>query len=192
MTTNYKINCAFCTAEFCEDEISKTPKNCPRREMKEELIDAKYLYENDLFVKKTAIVAADIETEGYREWPRVQELVEFAKRMEFTRLGIAFCTGLHEEASSLCKILENNGFDVDSICCAVDKGCNPVGQAKVLNSTGTQLNIIVGLCIGHDVLFTRFSDAPVTTLVVKDRVTCHNPAAPLMNRYWRDSFYKSK
>ena len=49
------------------------------------------------------------------------------------------------------------------------------------------MNIIVGLCVGHDMLFARHSEAPVTTLVVKDRVTGHNPVAAL---YGQNFYYK--
>jgi uncharacterized metal-binding protein len=48
------------------------------------------------------------------------------------------------------------------------------------------LALAVGLCVGHDLLFHRYVRAPMTTLVVKDRVTCHNPAAPLLSFYWED------
>lgn len=188
----FEVKCAYCTAESCEDEISKTPKFCPRRTLTEELEIAKKIRTTDPKVKKIADVARTVETEGYRVWPRVQELIEFSKRMNFNKLGIAFCIGLREETKTLCKILESHRFDVSSVCCAIDGGCNPVGQAMVLNSAGTELNIIMGLCIGHDVLFSKFSKAPLTTLVVKDRVTCHNPVAPLVNRYWRDSFFKKE
>jgi uncharacterized metal-binding protein len=36
--------------------------------------------------------------------------------------------------------------------------------------------------VGHDILFSKYSDAPVTTLVVKDRVTGHNPVSVLYNQ----------
>ena len=65
--------------------------------------------------------------------------------------------------------------------------CNPILQAKLLNKAGTDLNIVVGLCVGHDSLFYKHSDALVTTAIVKDRVLGHNPAAAL---YTIDSFYK--
>ena len=52
-------------------------------------------------------------------------------------------------------------------------------QARYLNSLGTDLNIMMGLCVGHDSLFIRNSEAPVTVMVVKDRVLGHNPAAAL-------------
>ena len=50
-----------------------------------------------------------------------------------------------------------------------------------------QESVVVGLCVGHDVLFGRHSEAPVTTLVVKDRVTGHNPVATL---YGQNFYYK--
>ncbi len=66
--------------------------------------------------------------------------------------------------------------------------CNPLMQAEVLNENGTELNIMAGLCVGHDVLFIKHSKAGVTPLVVKDRVLNHNPAAALGTR---DSFFRS-
>ncbi len=62
--------------------------------------------------------------------------------------------------------------------------CNPIGQAAILNAEETELNIIIGLCIGHDILFTEHSDAPVTTLAVKDRVLAHNPLGAVYSRYY--------
>jgi uncharacterized metal-binding protein len=55
----------------------------------------------------------------------------------------------------------------------------------VLNDFKTDLNIIVGLCIGHDILFTKYSQAPVTTFIVKDRVTGHHTAATLYSSYYQ-------
>jgi uncharacterized metal-binding protein len=63
--------------------------------------------------------------------------------------------------------------------------CNPIGQATLLNKAETDLNIICGLCIGHDIQFTNYSKAPVTTFIVKDRVLAHNTAASLYNPYLR-------
>lgn len=65
--------------------------------------------------------------------------------------------------------------------------CNPIGQAALLNKAGTGLNIVVGLCVGHDSLFFSHSQAPVTVLVAKDRVTGHNPAAALNTSH---SYYR--
>ena len=68
-----------------------------------------------------------------------------------------------------------------------EAACNPIAQAQLLNQAGTDMNILVGLCVGHDMLFTKYSDAPVTTLVAKDRVTGHNPVAVL---YGQNHYYK--
>ena len=64
--------------------------------------------------------------------------------------------------------------------------CNPVMQAKILNKEKTDMNIVMGLCVGHDSLFYKYSEALVTTLVAKDRVMGHNPAAAL---YTSESYY---
>ena len=151
------------------------------------------------------LTAAQVEFEGYCKLTRVEEIMDFARRMGFHKIGIATCVGLIRESRALARILRVHGFAVFGVACkagAVDKTavgidpachavgknmCNPIFQAKRLNREGTELNIVVGLCVGHDSLFYRYSDALVTTLVAKDRVTGHNPAAVL---YQLDSYYK--
>ena len=68
--------------------------------------------------------------------------------------------------------------------------CNPVAQALLLNKAKTEMNLIIGLCVGHDITFTSLSEAPVSTLIAKDRSSPHNPAACLYNHYGR-TFFKS-
>ena len=141
-------------------------------------------------------------------WNRVEDTIAFAKLMNYETIGIATCVGLLDETQRLCDILKGQGFTVQSVCCksgSIDKlelgleeadkvrpdtfepACNPVAQARLLNQAGTDMNIIVGLCVGHDMLFNKYSDAPVTTLVVKDRVTGHNPVSVL---YGQNFYYK--
>jgi uncharacterized metal-binding protein len=189
--TMAEVQCVYCAVEACTDDVSKTPEFCPRRNTAEALEKAEAIRTTDAAVKKVMDAARSVETEGYRVWPRVRELIEFSKRMGIERLGIGFCVGLKEETRQLAKILKSHGFALSTVACTVNGGCNPVGQALVLNQQETELNVIMGLCMGHDVLFSKFSEAPVTTLVVKDRVMCHNPAAPLVNPYWRDTFLKN-
>jgi uncharacterized metal-binding protein len=148
-------------------------------------------------------VAAEVEAEGYMQWPRALEIIRFAEKSGFEHLGVAFCIGLAEEARLFVDMLEKR-FRVSSICCkagGIDKGefgmpplrpdephetmCSPLGQAELLNEAGTQLNVVIGLCVGHDSLFYKHSAAPVTTLVVKDRVLAHNPVGALYSGYWR-------
>jgi len=122
---------------------------------------------------------------------RAEEILALAKQAGFMRIGIAYCVAFKEEASVL-KGMFADEFDVTCVDCQVfgiEQGefvegatgvsCNPVGQAKVLNDAGTQLNVVMGLCLGHDILFAKHSQAPVTTLIVKDRVHDHHPVLAL-------------
>ena len=118
-----------------------------------------------------------------------------------TKIGIATCYGLMPESRFLSDILENNGFDVVSVSCLCGEGnpqdvdmpgdimCNPIMQAEVLNRERTELNIMVGLCLGHDILFLRHCRAETTPLVVKDRALGHNPVAAL---YLSQGFFKDR
>lgn len=187
-----QVECVFCDGDACTGNVDRKLSFCPRTNTEKALEKAEQIRTTDEQVRKITDVAKSVGTDGYRKWPRVRELIEFCKRMQIEKLGIAFCVGLREETKQLTRILKSHGFLISTVVCTVNDGCNPVGQALILNQGRTELNIIVGLCMGHDVLFSRFSEAPVTTLVVKDRITCHNPAAPLMNRYWRNTFMKEK
>ena len=141
-------------------------------------------------------------------WTRVEDTIAFAKLMQYKRIGIATCIGLLDETNRLAQILSAQGLEPLSVCCksgSIDKremglseedkvrpgtfepACNPVAQARLLNKAKTDMNIIVGLCVGHDMLFSKHSQAPVTTLVVKDRVTGHNPVSVL---YGQNFYHK--
>jgi uncharacterized metal-binding protein len=167
-------------------------------------------YENDNELRKFARAAARVEARGYMKWSRVEDTIEFAHAMGYATLGIASCIGLKREAAILESILRENGFSVVSVICKtggvpkekiglrdgekVNPGvfeamCNPVAQAMLLDEGGSQLSIVIGLCVGHDSLFYRTSKAPVTTLIAKDRVLGHNPVAALYNH---QSYYKQK
>ena len=66
--------------------------------------------------------------------------------------------------------------------------CNPVLQAKILNDEKTDLNIMLGLCVDHDSLFLKCSDALCTVLAAKDRLLGRNPLAAIYNL---DGYYQS-
>ena len=179
----------------------------------------KSLKELSPFEQKLLKVSSEVEKEFYCKLTRVEELLEFFRRMGFKKIGIAFCIGLTEETKTFAEILESAGFEVFSAACkvgAVDKSelnveklkpelpeaiCNPVGQAEALNRAKTDVNVIIGLCVGHDMLFQLHSKAPVTTLIVKDRVLAHNPVGALYSKYytkrlkkqlnWRDKARRS-
>ncbi|MGC9444642.1 MAG: DUF1847 domain-containing protein [Candidatus Methanospirareceae archaeon] len=185
----------------CKDKACATGKDCT------EITDVvKAEYASDSKVLTSLRVATQIESRFYMQKTRVEELILYAQGMGYEKLGVAFCIGLAQEAGTLCKILELD-FEVSSVCCklcGIDKAyfglkrlhagagdepkseamCNPIGQALILNKEGTDLNIILGLCIGHDTVFTAYSEAPVTTLAVKDRVLAHNPLGAVYSGYY--------
>lgn len=151
---------------------------------------------------KIARVASWLEGRYYMQKTRLEEVMLFSHEMGYRKLGVAFCIGLSQEAKVLCGFLRKE-FEVVSACCkacGIEKSilelekidpdtqetmCNPIGQAFLLNREKTDLNLICGLCIGHDILFTKHSEAPVSAFIVKDRVLAHNPAAALYCRYLR-------
>jgi uncharacterized metal-binding protein len=119
---------------------------------------------------------------------RVEEIRNYSKLAGYKRIGIANCVAVQNEANLLKEVLSAD-FDVFSVDCKCGKipasailgdnakgiSCNPAGQAEYLAENKTELNIVMGLCVGHDMVFSAKSKAPSTTLIVKDREHKHNP-----------------
>jgi len=214
--------CAKCMVRSCREEITsetKLPSFCPIINHKSLIKETTSKYQSH-DIRDFYISAALTEKECYDEnkikeegrivplRPRIREIAEFAKKIGAKKLGMAFCSGLHDEAHRANAILESHGFEMVSVMCScgsIDKhevgippeyrirslnnfeaACNPLLQAELLNRASTAFNVLVGLCVGHDMLFTSHSKAPVTTLVAKDRLTGHNPVISLYSRYFRD------
>lgn len=204
-----KLSCANCGVYNCFRKDKEFPGFCLTESTSQEEIDeVNDLYINDEETRKLAISAAEIEGIFYGKITRVEEIAEFAKRIGAKKIGIATCVGLLNETKIFAKFLKHKGLEPYAVACKVggtDKTkigikeelklepgcheslCNPVLQARLLNKEKTDLNVIVGLCVGHDSLFIKHSDAPVTTLITKDRVLGHNPAAAL---YTSGFYYK--
>jgi uncharacterized metal-binding protein len=204
-----KRGCVDCYTMSCYRMEKRLPDACLSEAIgKEQLDEALDLYRGDGIDARIARAAAEVEGLYYGKLTRAEEIVAFARRIGARKIGLATCVGLAGEARIFAKILEANGFEPFSALCkagAADKSeigldeelkiksgsheslCNPVLQACVMNEQPTDLNVVIGLCVGHDSLFTKHSDAPVTTLIVKDRVLAHNPAAAL---YTTGSYYK--
>lgn len=140
--------------------------------------------------------------------PRLVEIAEFARRMGYVRLGLIFCAGLVHEGKRVAEFYRAKGFEVVSAICKVgqvpketigvkddqkiaigrhESMCNPISQALLMNAAKTQFNVLVGLCVGHDSLIFKYSEAPCTVLAAKDRVFGHNPMAAV---YTLDSYYR--
>jgi uncharacterized metal-binding protein len=200
------MTCTDCGVLNCARRNASYPEFCLTAALTEEETDeVRKLYENRTN-KKISIVSAEVEGAFYGKYTRVDEIMEFARRMGMKKIGIATCIGLIEESRIFARILKKNGFEVYGVACKVgsfnktDIGvdeaytcttgnvmCNPILQAKLLNKEKTDLNVVVGLCVGHDSLFYKYSKAITTTLITKDRVLAHNPAGAL---YQAKAYYK--
>jgi uncharacterized metal-binding protein len=214
--------CAACglerTDRICASAKGKGSKNCPTLTQKEILAEANKEYavaQTREFARQASIQEADCyanrDQQPYVMQPsktRIVEIYEFAAKMGYKRLGLAFCMGLTKEAAVVEQILKDRGFEVVSVLCKAGRTpkemigitdaekifrgqeeamCNPIFQARLLNYSKTELNILLGLCVGHDSLFFKNAEAPTTVLAVKDRVTGHNPLAAI---YLSDSYYQ--
>jgi uncharacterized metal-binding protein len=214
-------SCASCDKvwidRICFSESGKASKGCPTVTQKTALKEASKTYETPEiweFARQASIQEGECY-ENRKENPfvleptktRIIEICEFAHKMGYRRLGLAFCAGLTKEAAIVEKIFTHHGFEVVSVICKAGRVlkdtigindeekvmpgipetmCNPIFQAKILNHEKTQLNVLLGLCVGHDSLFFKYADAYSTVLAVKDRVTGHNPLAAV---YLSESYY---
>ena len=122
-----------------------------------------------------------------RNKSRLQELIDFVKISGYRKIGVANCKGVQDLADRFIELLRGQGFEVMAINCKESglngcdicdemKGpcCDPVSQASFLNRQQTDFNINFGLCLGHGLLFQKYSNAPVTTFLVKDFVHNHD------------------
>jgi uncharacterized metal-binding protein len=213
-------NCGHCAVaeKICRSQNGKGPRGCPTKEEKKVLASAMKEYSHPE-VREFARIASVQEGSCYihREAKpfvripaktRIEELIEFSKRMNYKRLGMAFCSGLAREASIITDILEGHGFEMVTVACKVggvpkeaiqvkenekvrigcfESMCNPITQAKLLNKANTDFNILLGLCVGHDSLFLKYIKGLTTVLAVKDRVLGHNPLAAI---YTSGTYYE--
>ncbi len=199
-----EMSCIDCTVKNCDKGDKTYPAFCLTTHMDQEILQdalACYAEEENHAVM---VAAAEVEYEHYCKYTRVEEIMAFAKKIGAKKIGIATCVGLLKESRTLAAILRKHGFEVYGAACKVgavpktevgipeeccqigNHMCNPILQAKLLNAAKTDLNVVMGLCVGHDSLFYKYSEALTTTGVTKDRVLGHNPAAAL---YTAEGYY---
>ena len=203
------LSCSDCAAANCAKMLKSFPGFCLTKNAAEETVrNVTERYVKNPEDRKIALVSAELEADYYGAATRVEEILIFIKKMDYRKVGLATCAGLLGECGKFAKAAKAKGIEVYGVVCkigALDKTvigleedqkispgshesmCNPILQAELLNEQKTDFNIIIGLCVGHDSLFIKYSKAPVSCLIVKDRVLCHNPAASL---YGMNSYYK--
>jgi uncharacterized metal-binding protein len=124
--------CHFATQDrLCMQEDGKSPTFCPTQnygEVIEKALDELKKPEVLEFARQASIQEGD----GYanREFgydqvkpvkPRILETMEFARRMDYRRLGLVFCIGLVKEAKVVEKLFSPEGGQALSriqwLCC---------------------------------------------------------------------------
>lgn len=199
-----KLSCIDCAVKNCDKMDKFYPEFCLTKNMKKEVFERAMPRYREKENHKVMVAAAEVECEHYCQYTRVEEIMAFAEKIGAKKIGIATCVGLLSESRTLAAILRNHGFEVFGAACKVGtvpktevgipeecnkigiNMCNPILQAELLNDAETDLNVIMGLCVGHDSLFIKYSKALVTSGVTKDRVLGHNPAVAL---YTANSYY---
>lgn len=225
MSNNQKVPAPLCAScnisnpdKLCYNKDGQAGKHCPTVSAAPVLDAANREYEKPhirLLAQNASRQEADCYANRHQRpyvmqpsKTRIIEICEFAKKMGYQRLGLAFCLGLSSEAAVAAEILETHGFEVVSVLCKAGRTskeflgltdaekihqgtdealCNPIFQAKLLNHKKTDFNVVLGLCVGHDSLFFKYAEAPTTVLAVKDRVTGHNPLAAI---YTAGTYYR--
>ncbi len=181
------VHCADCTAFICrgEGKLEATPEFCP---MRGEFPEFEELYSEresrDLLIRSAAV-----EAQGYCRWTRLREVGEFARLMGFQRVGLAHCPDMAMEAQRVAVFFQ--GLKLEPSLPPPSKAGDPLGQADFFANEGTDLNVLVGMCVGHEVLFLRATQAPTAGLIARDTRLHHNPVAALYTSrgYLKDELF---
>jgi len=103
---NSVLTCARCKTKEC-----RQGKDCFA-----EADNHRKLYESTIADLHRA--ASEIEAKYYCKKTRLDETILFAKQLGCSKIGLAFCIGLSDEAKIIDEILSRH-FEVVSICCKV-------------------------------------------------------------------------
>ena len=181
------MDCTKCTAKTCRSTAS-----CGAEEFSKADIQPAYAEPHNQKILQAAASLVDNGRAGMLS--RLEEVIEFIKIMGYQKVGLAYCYGMENEARAVREILWEQGIRLSGISCTVggvaqneinpescihNVSCNPIGQATQLNDENTDFVVIMGICLGHDILLQRNLKADFTTLVVKDRIFHHNPLLAL-------------
>lgn len=182
-----RVSCVDCAIGNCEQRDAEHPSYCPTNEFRLEdhpRLMSQLEDETNRRIIESAAYSAHV---GHREkLNHLEETILFARKLGVRKIGIAACISLAAEARVTAKILRAQGFEAVGAICKIgcitfgdldvppdERGpeavlCNPLYQAEVLNEQQTDLNVVIGLCTGHDALFLRHAEAPCTVLTAKD------------------------
>ena len=178
------MNCTECNDKICR----KQQNSCNKESFDKTETISQYQDISNCEIVKASAQLVDNGRAGTLS--RIDEISEFAKTMNYKKIGLAYCYGMEKYANTIQNRLSEKGFTISAVSCSVGGlkqsevntascihkvSCNPIGQAQQLNSENVDLTLIVGICLGHDILLQRNLKMDFTTLIVKDRVFKHNP-----------------
>jgi uncharacterized metal-binding protein len=179
------MDCTNCQPKTCRESES-----CSIEKFDRSLVVTDYQETENQKIIQAAASLVDNGKAG--NLSRLQETIEFINRMEYKKIGLAYCYGMEKEAKLFRDKFKAEGIKLRTVSCTVGGinqneinpssctekvSCNPLGQAAELNEEGVDFVIIMGICLGHDILLQRNLKSDFTTFVVKDRVFGN---APLM------------
>lgn len=179
------MNCLNCRTKICQSAVS-----CGAEKFDMTSTMTAYHADENQTVIQAAAGLVDDGRAGTLS--RIEEIIEFSKTMGYRKIGLAYCWGMTALAVTVRNILSASGLTTIGVSCTVGgfsqkevneesrlpgASCNPLNQAAQLNAEGVDLAVVIGLCMGHDILFNREFKGDITTLVVKDRPNNHNPLA---------------
>ena len=177
----------------CRDKSCKKTENCGRENFSGN--DVLQKYEEDENQKIVQVAAMLVDNGRAGTLSRLEEIAEFIKSMGYQKTGLAYCYGMEDQAKFVKGYFLKAGIKLSTVACSVgglaqesvnkksciyNVSCNPIGQAEQFNAEGTDFVIIMGICLGHDILLQRYLKADFTTFIVKDRVYNHNPGLAIL------------
>ena len=181
------MDCTNCQPKTCRESESCGIEKFDSTEM---IID----YQESENQKILQAAASLVDNGKAGTLSRLQEIIVFIKSMGYKKVGLAYCYGMEKEARLLKKRFKIAGIGLRTVSCTVgginqneintnscieNVSCNPLGQAEELNEEEVDFVIIMGICLGHDILLQRNLKSDFTTLVVKDRVFANAPLKAL-------------
>ncbi|HNW54543.1 MAG TPA: DUF1847 domain-containing protein, partial [Bacteroidales bacterium] len=172
------MNCTTCSDKVCR----KSQESCARESFEKAGIIDGYHAQNTSAIVQAAARLVDNGKAGTLS--RVQEVIEFARLMNYQKIGIAYCYGMENDAALISQIFRESGFRIFPVSCTTggfkqsdvnnsstnqNVSCNPLAQSEQLNNENVDFTITMGLCLGHDILFQKNIKSYTSTLLVKDR-----------------------
>lgn len=183
------MNCANCKPKSCRSSISCGAENFDT----DELINEYNKTENQQVIQAASAL---VDNGKAGQLSRLEEIIEFIRLMNYEKVGLAYCYGMEKEARMLKDLFKLSGISLTTVSCTVGGinqnnintssctqkvSCNPIGQAIQINESNIDFVLIMGICLGHDILLQRNLNCDFTTFVVKDRVYTHSPINALYN-----------